>query len=224
MGTPIITGAGGRLTHKLRDWRSWVEPKHIWWALLIVALAVSAIFGGLRTTNPKAKYVELSAGQTFKGNQFHVTVLSARRELLGWGNNIGANAPGRTPPPAGQVYLVIEADVENVSAEAADVPAKSGVDGSGPALVQAGLKPDKLSNLGGIRIDYPAATELVQPDLTNRMAFVITGAADKLRVGTALTVQVNDFEYVPKTAPQEGYEWAASDKHGIYRLTIEDSR
>lgn len=221
MGTPTDTGAGGAL---ITLWRRWMTPARFWWGLLVIVLAGSAAFGGLDYIDPKAKYVDLDAGETFRGHQFNITVHSAHRELQGWAARVGLTGPWRTPPPPGAVYLVIEADVQNMTSETQEVSARSGLTGSDPGQLQAGFTRDKLVGLEGVRLDYPADSKLVQPGLTNRMAFITTAPADKLRIGTPIIVQINDFEYLPRTGPREGNEWQVSDTHGVYHLNVEDSR
>lgn len=215
MGTPTTAGAGGALMDK---WRGWVTPKRFWWGLLVVVLAVSSLFGGLRTASTKDRYTELAAGQTYNAGQFDVTVQNARIELLGYGTKLDIRSAG-----AGYVLLVVEATIKNTSAETAAPPKAQ--DASDPELVQAGIKPDKLFNAEYTRrLDYtPASALTIQPGMTDRIVFVWSATRSSLTIGQPIVVQINGFERAYTAGLSERWQWNPASRHGVYHLTLEDS-
>lgn len=219
MGTPTTAGAGGRLVRRLRGWRSWVEPKHFWWGLLVVALAVSAVFGGLKTATAKDSYLELQAGQTFQGEQFHVTVEAVRLELLGYGTQLDIPSPG-----PGYALVVVETIIKNVSPETAE-PQQS-FEQSGPGLVQLGSKRDKVFNAENVRrLGYkPFITQTIQPGMTDRVVFTWAITRDSVKLGHRFVVQVNDFKHMYYPGMEERWRWMPAGRHGVYNLPLEDSR
>lgn len=222
VGTPITACARGQALQKLR---SWIEPKHFWWSLLIVALAIAGMFGGLRTATASDTYTQLHAGQEFEGSQFHMTISSVRLENQEYARNLDIKTPGE-----GWAFLVVEATIKNVSKSTAspqqsDRPEKRG-DPDAAGLVQVGLKPDKLFNAENIRSldQLPPKNTVVQPTMTSRLAFVWSTTRANLRLGMPVTVQINDFDHKYVAGHPARWEWQPASRHGVYSLILQDTK